>query len=52
VQLLTTIAIPILEPLRRVIPPIGGVIDISPIIAMFALQIVNSILHGFLSYLA
>ena len=52
VQLLTTIAIPILEPLRRVIPPIGGVIDISPIIAMFALQIVNSILHGLLSYLA
>jgi len=52
VQLLTTIAVPILEPLRRIIPPIGGVIDISPIIAMFALQIVNSILHSFLSYLA
>ena len=52
VQLLTTIAIPILEPLRRVIPPIGGIIDLSPIIAMFVLQIVNSILHGFLSYLA
>ena len=52
VQLLTTIALPILEPLRRVIPPIGGMIDISPIIAIFALQIVNSILHGLLSYLA
>src|SRR5215470_525297 len=48
VQLLTTIAIPILEPIRRVIPPIGGMIDLSPIIAMFALQIVNSILHGLL----
>src|SRR5262252_3564021 len=52
VQLLTLIALPMLEPIRRIIPPVGGVIDISPIIAMFALQIVNSILHGFLSYLA
>jgi len=52
VQLLMTIAIPILEPIRRVIPPIGGMIDLSPIIAMFALQIVNSILHGLLRYLA
>jgi len=52
VQLLTIIAIPILEPIRRVVPPIGGMIDISPIIAMFALQIVNEILHGFLRYLA
>src|SRR5436309_2990632 len=52
VQLLTTIAIPILEPIRRLIPPIGGMIDLSPIIAMFALQIVNSVLHGLLRYLA
>jgi len=52
VQLLMTIAVPILEPIRRVIPPLGGIIDISPIIAMFALQIVNSVLHGLLHYLA
>ena len=52
VQLLTTIAIPILEPIRRLIPAIGGVIDISPIIAMFGLQLVNELLHGMLRYLA
>src|SRR5262245_19182870 len=52
VQLLTTIAVPILEPLRRVIPPIGGVIDISPIIAIFALYLVHDLLRVFLSYLA
>lgn len=51
VQLLTLIALPMLEPLRRVIPPIGGVIDLSPIVAMFALQIVNAVLHGFLNAL-
>lgn len=52
VQLLNTIAVPILEPIRRVIPAIGGMIDLSPILAMFVLQIVNAILHGVLSYLA
>ena len=43
VQLLTLIAVPILEPIRRIIPPIGGVIDLSPIVALFALQIVNAV---------
>src|SRR5215831_2207805 len=52
VQLLTTIAVPILEPLRRVIPPIAGVIDISPIIAIFGLYFVRDLLRIFLSYLA
>src|SRR5713101_1078859 len=51
VQLLTLIALPILEPLRRIIPPVGGVIDLSPIVAMFALQIVNAVLHGLLNAL-
>jgi YggT family protein len=51
VQLLTLIAIPILEPIRRLIPPIGGVIDLSPIVALFALQIVNAVLHGLLNAL-
>jgi YggT family protein len=51
VQLLTLIAVPILEPLRRLIPPIGGVIDLSPIVALFALQIVNAVLHGLLNAL-
>ena len=51
VQLLTLIAIPILEPLRRVIPPVGGVIDLSPVLGMFALQIVNAVLHSVLNAL-
>ena len=51
VQLLTTIAIPILEPLRRVIPPIGGVMDISPLIAIVALYLVHDFLRVLLSYL-
>ncbi len=34
---------PILEPLRRIIPPLG-MIDISPIIAMLLLSVVQQIL--------
>jgi YggT family protein len=32
---------PYLSPFRRFIPAIGGVIDISPIVAIFALQFVR-----------
>ncbi len=35
---------PILGPLRRVIPPLGGMIDITPIIALFLLQFLHSII--------
>ncbi len=31
---------PYLRPFRRLIPPIGGMLDISPIIALFALRFV------------
>jgi YggT family protein len=31
---------PYLSPFRRLIPPIGGMLDISPIIAIFALRFV------------
>lgn len=51
VQLLTLISSPITDPLRRVIPPLGGVIDISPIIALIGLQFVHQILHNLLSML-
>jgi YggT family protein len=51
VQLLTLIAVPMLEPIRRVIPPIAGVIDLSPIVAMFALLIINDVLHRLLNAL-
>ena len=44
VQILNQVTEPILEPARRLIPPIG-MIDISPIVVFFVLQILVSILH-------
>jgi YggT family protein len=35
---------PLLEPIRRVIPPLGGRIDISPIILIILLQLVDYLL--------
>ncbi len=43
VQLLFQVTEPILEPFRRVIPPIG-MIDISPVVAIVVLQIVQQVL--------
>jgi len=43
VQFLYQITEPILAPLRRIIPPIG-MIDISPVIALFLLQIIQQVL--------
>jgi len=37
---------PYLRPFRRLIPPIGGGLDISPIIALIALQFVAYGLHA------
>ena len=39
VQLLALLSAPIVEPIRRVIPPLAGAIDLSPMIAIFALMI-------------
>ena len=36
-ELLGKLVEPYLAPFRRFIPPIGGMIDISPIVALFAL---------------
>lgn len=36
---------PLAAPIRKVIPPLGGVLDISPIIILLALQIVNMLLE-------
>lgn len=43
VQFLNTVTEPILEPLRKVIPPIG-MIDITPMVAMFLLFFISSTL--------
>ncbi len=51
VRALASITDPILEPARRLIPPIG-MIDISPIVVLFALQLVREFLVRFLYNLA
>ena len=43
VQALEAITDPILDPLRRIIPPIG-MIDITPMVAIFTLFIIGSAL--------
>jgi YggT family protein len=35
---------PIIDPIRRVMPPAGG-LDLSPLIALLLLQVVNQLLH-------
>lgn len=45
VRLLNQITAPILEPLRRVIPPIG-MIDVTPIVALILLQILQALIHN------
>ena len=42
-RFLENLFIPFLAPFRRIIPPING-IDISPILAFFALQMLTSLL--------
>ncbi|WP_404800814.1 YggT family protein [Guptibacillus algicola] len=37
-QMIARVAEPYLAPFRKIIPPIGGMLDISPIVAIFALQ--------------
>ncbi len=37
-RFLGSIVEPYLEPFRKIIPPIGGMLDISPIVAIFVLQ--------------
>ncbi len=46
VRFLDQITDPIIAPLRRIIPPIGGTIDITPIVALILIQIVQAIVHN------
>lgn len=50
-ELLGKIVEPYLRPFRRLIPPIGGMLDISPIIAYFALGFVAQGLIAVLRFL-
>jgi YggT family protein len=47
IQILDSITEPILAPLRRVIPPVG-MMDITPIIALIGLQILQTIIRSLL----
>jgi YggT family protein len=49
VDLLNRITDPVLLPLRRLIPPIGGALDISPIVALLLLQLARRVIIGFLA---
>jgi YggT family protein len=43
-QFLRRITDPVLEPLRRIIPPVGGVLDLSPTIVLFVLFTIYGLL--------
>ncbi|MCV6639133.1 YggT family protein [Candidatus Albibeggiatoa sp. nov. NOAA] len=46
---LTRFNAPILEPLQRYIPPINGTVDISPLIALLLLQVIDILVIGYLT---
>lgn len=46
VQFLYQITEPVLEPIRRLIPPVGGVIDISMLVAFFGIMILQQLLFS------
>lgn len=47
IRLLDQIVAPILEPLRRFIPPVG-MMDITPIVALIILQVLQALIHNLL----
>lgn len=49
-QILTRICEPYLEPFRRIVPPLG-MIDISPIVAIFVLKMATAGLHQVFNWL-
>ena len=48
IRILNQVTDPVLQPIRRLIPPIGGAIDISPIVALILLDIVRRTLLNLL----
>jgi len=48
IRFLHRITEPILAPLRRIIPPIGGTIDISPAVALILLELARSLVVSLL----
>jgi len=48
IGILNQITDPVLQPLRRIIPPIGGTLDISPVVALFLLEILRRVVVSLL----
>jgi YggT family protein len=46
VQFLHSITEPVLEPIRKLVPPLGGMIDISLIIAFFGIIVLEQLLRS------
>ncbi|GIV78307.1 YggT family protein [Litorilinea aerophila] len=46
VQFLYQITEPVLEPIRKLVPPLGGIMDISIIIAFFLLIVLEQLLRS------
>ncbi|WP_058302515.1 YggT family protein [Gorillibacterium timonense] len=51
-EILGKIVEPYLKPFRKLIPPIGGMIDISPMLAIFALWFIYQGIIGIIVYIA
>ncbi len=51
-EILAKLCEPYLEPFRKIIPPIGGMIDISPIVALFTLKLAQAGLVSLFSMIA
>jgi YggT family protein len=47
-RLLYEVTDPIIVPLQRIIPPIGGAIDLSPVVALILLDIARRVIITFL----
>ena len=43
VRILCNVTDPVLNPIQRVVPPIGGTLDISPIIALVIVQVIKGV---------
>jgi YggT family protein len=51
VQLISLLTAPIVDPFRRIIPPLAGMLDLSPIAAIIALTIVRGVGNGLVEFL-
>ncbi len=44
VRILNAVTDPVLDPIQRVIPPIGGNLDISPVVAILLVQLLREVI--------